>query len=150
MVLRLPPLLGLPWERRVDGESPGGLLPFVVTGAPVSKVQGQMVQVNWTVQNSGGSSGLVELYLTNFTTATARFLRTGPLGVFAGQNLPLLLIWNTSQVAPGTYTITVGVDEVAVGGGFVRNLGNDNFTITISAPAPAPAALSVVGSPSVS
>ena len=142
----LPPLFGFPWESRSNGQAPGMLFPLVVAGAPLTKVQGQTVQINWGARNSGGASGLVELYLTNKTTAAARFLRTGSQAVFAGDDLPLTLIWNTGPVTPGTYLITIGIDEVAVGGAFVRNLAAEDFSVTINS---LPAALVAIGSPSV-
>jgi hypothetical protein len=78
------------------------------------------------------------------------YLRSGPLVVNPGQDVPLALVWNTGSVVPGTYTVTIQINELTPQGVFARNLGTDSFPLTISSPAPAPAALSVLGSPSVS
>lgn len=139
-LLRLPPLLGFPWERRPNEQGLGVLEPFVVSGAPLTKVQGQPVLVRWGVRNSGGSPAFFELYLTDRAGAL-RFVRTGPLQVNAGADTPVSLAWQTGLLAPGTYSITIAIDEVTSTGTFIRNLAAEDFSVTLT-----PTRLFAVGS----
>ena len=62
----------LPIGRGTLGVRGVGILPGLV------KPAGAPVLARAAVRNSGGAAGYVELYLTNHTTATPRFVRTGP------------------------------------------------------------------------
>ena len=149
MLQGLPRLFGLPWEQGNGNGAPAllELAPFVATGSPLTKTVGQPIAVQWAVRNSGGSRGVAEIYLTNRTTGAARFLRSGPLWITTGPDSPVSLIWDTTGIAAGTYSITIALDEVTPEGAFVRNLAAEDFSVTVSAPA---ALLEVVGSPSIS
>lgn len=108
--------------------------PRAVTGSPLTKIPGEFVPVTWAVRNSGNLQGIAEIYLTNRTTGAARFLRSGPLAINANADVPVSLLWNTSGVAPGTYSITIALDEVTSGGGFVRNIAAEDSVITLLSP----------------
>ena len=129
-LLRLPPLLGLPWERPRNGDGLGMLESFAVTGAPLTKLVGQPVRVRWGVRNTGGASGYVELYLKLFPW----FARTGPLVAAANTDTLVSLGWQTGEIPAGTHTVTIRMDEVTPLGVYVRNLGTDAFLVTFSAP----------------
>ena len=131
MLQRLPRLFGLPWERQANGAGPGALGFLVATGSPLTKTVGQPIAVQWAVRNSGGSQGVAEIYLTNRTTGAARFLRSGPLLVNTGADVPVSLSWNTAGMAPGVYSITIAIDEVTSEGAFVRNVQAEDFDLTL-------------------
>ena len=107
-----------------------GLLPGLI------KVVGQPVLVRAVVRNSGNAPGHFEMNL-----GAPAFVRSGPLVVNANADTPVSIGWATGAVAPGTYTVTIQVNELTAQGVFVRNLGSENFPITLR-----PAPLFVVGS----
>ena len=69
------------------------------------------------------------------------FVRSGPLVGNANADTPVSLAWATGAVAPGTYTVTIQVNELTAQGVFARNLGTDTFPVTLT-----PTRLFAVGS----
>lgn len=129
----LPPLFGFPWERRPNGESPGGLTPFVVTGAPVSKLPMEPLTVRWTVRNGGGSSGEAQSSLTIIGRGQVAM---GPIiSIVPGGQVVVDVNW-TNNLVPGSYTAFTYVVEVTPGASAATGAlsASDQFTLTIVGP----------------
>jgi subtilase family serine protease len=99
-----------------------------------SVVQGEIVQINVTVQNLGMQveSFNVTCYFYPTIVGTQRVT-----DLAAGQNITLTFYWNTSEVEPGTYSIRALADS---GGEILENNETNNWctadaTVTVT-PAP--------------
>ena len=113
-----------------------------VTGDPLVKNVDEPVRASWAVLNSESVQGYAIIRLTN--AATGLGLSTSDLvpvppgapTLYGRAPTSLTVSWNTSGTPAGTYSIAVIVDELTADRRFVRNIGEDRFSVTLQAPAP--------------